>query len=49
MQRRFNAEKRDNRGSGLTPGVEVYCRYIRRNGRVIYPKNAKCFHFFVKA
>ena len=27
---------------------EVYCRYIRRKGKIIYPKNAKYFHFWVK-
>lgn len=26
---------------------EVFCRYIRKNGRIIYPKNAKFFHFWV--
>jgi len=28
--------------------VEVFCRYIVRNGKRIYPKNAKYFHFWVK-
>lgn len=28
-------------------GVEVFCRYIRRNGRIIYPKNRKYFHFWI--
>lgn len=27
---------------------EVYCRYITKNGKRIYPKNAKVFRFFVK-
>ncbi|GEM_PF-2390154 len=26
---------------------EVFCRYIRKNGKVIYPKNATYFHFLV--
>ena len=26
----------------------VYVRYIRKNGRIIYPKKAKCFRFWVK-
>lgn len=26
---------------------EVFCRYIHRNGKVIYPKNARFFHFWV--
>jgi hypothetical protein len=29
--------------------IEIYCRYIVINGKRIYPKNAKVFHFFVKA
>jgi hypothetical protein len=30
------------------PGmVEVICRYITKNGKRIYPKNAKYFHFWV--
>jgi hypothetical protein len=32
------------------PGYrEVFCRFIRRNGKIIYPKNGKVFHFYVKA
>lgn len=27
---------------------EVFCRCIRRNGKVIYPKNSRFFHFWVK-
>ncbi len=28
--------------------TEVFCRYIRRkDGKIVYPKNAKAFHFFV--
>ena len=27
---------------------EVFCRYIVGNGKIIYPKNGKVFHFFVK-
>lgn len=27
---------------------EVYARYITRNGKRIYPKNSKYFHFWVK-
>lgn len=27
---------------------EVICRYVVRNGRKIYPRNAKYFHFWVK-
>lgn len=26
----------------------VFARYIRRNGKIIYPKKAKVFRFFVK-
>lgn len=25
----------------------VYCKYIRRNGKTIYPKNGKMFRFWV--
>ena len=28
-------------------GHWVVCRYIRKNGRLIYPKNGKCFRFWV--
>jgi hypothetical protein len=32
------------------PGYrEVFCRFIIKNGKVIYPKKAKVFHFYVKA
>ncbi len=27
---------------------EVYCRFIRKKGKMIYPKNGKYFHFWVK-
>ena len=27
---------------------EIYARYIRKNGKIIYPKNAKFFHFWVR-
>jgi len=31
------------------PGYkEVFCRYITRNGKIIFPKKGKVFHFFVK-
>ena len=26
---------------------EIFCRYITRNGKRIYPKKAKFFHFYV--
>ena len=26
----------------------IYCKSIRRNGKTIYPKNAKVFKFWVK-
>ncbi|MGN1369499.1 MAG: hypothetical protein ACI4WX_11565 [Aristaeellaceae bacterium] len=26
---------------------EIICRYIRKNGRIIYPRNSKFFHFWV--
>ena len=27
--------------------TEVFCRYIRKNGKIIYPKNGGFFHFWV--
>ena len=27
---------------------EVFCRYIVKHGKTIYPTNAKFFHFWVK-
>ena len=27
---------------------EIFCKYIIKNGKHIYPKNGKCFHFWVK-
>ena len=29
--------------------VEIFCRYIRKNRRIIYPRNARFFHFWVPA
>lgn len=29
-------------------GRWVYARYIRRNGKIVYPKNARFFRFWVK-
>lgn len=26
---------------------EIFCRFIRKNGRIIYPRKAKFFHFWV--
>lgn len=26
---------------------EIFCRFIRKNGQIIYPKNGKLFHFWV--
>ena len=31
-----------------TVWVEIFTPYIVRNGRIIYPKTAKYFHFWVK-
>jgi hypothetical protein len=38
-------DKPDNAESGK-PGHWVYCRYITKNGRRIYPKNGKFFRFW---
>lgn len=27
--------------------VEVFCRYIWKNGKRIYPKKSKVFHFWI--
>ncbi len=27
--------------------IEIFCRYIKKKGRIIYPKNAKFFHFWI--
>ena len=26
---------------------EIFCKYITKNGKRIYPKNGKLFHFFI--
>lgn len=34
-----------------SPGIhweEVFCRYIVKKGKVIYPKSGRFFHFWVK-
>ncbi len=31
----------------MTQVIEIFCRYIRKNGRIIYPKKGKYFHFYV--
>jgi hypothetical protein len=28
--------------------IEVFCRYVVRKGKRIYPTNARFFHFWVK-
>jgi len=28
--------------------VEVFCRFVRKNGKYIYPKRSKYFHFWAK-
>lgn len=28
--------------------VEIFAPYVKRNGRIIYPKNKKYFHFYVR-
>ena len=41
-------ESKDKPGKEEPALIEVFCRYIVRNGKRIYPKNARLFHFFVK-
>lgn len=37
------------KNSGAKTGyIEIFSRYIRKNGRIYYPKNSKFFHFWVK-
>lgn len=44
-----NATKPPDKGPpGPGDWREVFCRYIVRNGRVIYPTGAKVFHFWVR-
>ena len=32
------------------PGyIEIFCKYIVRKGKIIYPNRAKFFHFYVPA
>ena len=31
-----------------TAMVEVFARYVVKNGKIIYPKRSKYFHFWVK-
>ena len=35
--------------SQMQVGTLVYCAYIVKNGKRIYPKNGKCFVFTVAA
>jgi hypothetical protein len=28
--------------------IEIFCKYVVRNGKIIYPKKARCFHFWIK-
>lgn len=37
--------KKASQGENLK---EVFCRFIRKNGKVIYPKKGHLFHFWVK-
>lgn len=39
----------ENSNSQESNMKEVFCRYICRAGKIIYPKNGKYFHFFVMA
>ena len=36
------------KNSSSNADTEVFARYITRNGRRIYPKKAKFFHFYVR-
>ncbi len=39
--------KNFNISEGENDMKEIFCRFIRKNGKIIYPKNGKLFHFFV--
>ena len=36
------------RNKKVQAGQYIYCKYITKNGRRIYPKNAKAFRFIPK-
>ena len=38
-----------NKSQNESNMVRVFCRYIVRDGKTIYPKNGRCFSFLVKA
>ena len=38
-----------NKATSEDGDVEIFCRYIRKNGKIIRPKRAKFFHFWVKS
>lgn len=40
-------EQRELRSDDGAVRTEIFCRYVRRNGKIIFPKNAKFFHFFI--
>ena len=42
--------KRVQKDDYCPPGYRwVYARYIRRNGKIVYPSKGTCFRFLVKA
>ena len=46
----LSAEKGEFMNNKLQPESEkreVYCKFIVKNGKTIYPKNGTCFHFFI--
>lgn len=41
--------KRNSKGEACPRGYKwVYARFIRKNGKIIYPRNARFFKFLVK-
>ena len=46
MLQRAKADKHSAEAPAMR---EIFCRYIKRNGRIIYPRKAKAFHFYVKS
>jgi len=39
--------KSTNQEGGKPGQVEIFCRYITRKGKKIYPKKGQFFHFWV--
>lgn len=47
MGKKARRKPRPAKGTPNENKVEVFCRYIVRNGKKIYPVKSKYFHFWV--